>query len=279
MGVRQQRIRLKSWRMRSPLATCISAVDRSRQALFRGLVFGNNKAAVPTCQIRATIDLKTLHFKQRCDGSALLMADFDAREPSRRKLRLENRSKYAIVIKPIFPREQCAGRLPVSDAAWHCLVGRYIRRVTENEVKGFAGSIPVTDAGGGAFGSDSLDVGPRDAQRGVGRISSDARRSGPMIERGKEQGARARAKIKHAARPGLPEMGDGCFHQRFAIRPWDEDARANFESDSPEVARASDVRNGFVSEAARDQRFEDFGNNMRTEEQRFAADSQRVRKQ
>jgi len=74
-------------------------------------------------------------------------------------------------------------------------------------------------------------------------------------------------------------MGDGCFHQRFAIGPWDEDARANFESDRPEVARTGDVRNGFVSEAARDQRFEDFGNNMRTEEQRFAADSQRVRKQ
>jgi hypothetical protein len=52
LGVKKRRIRLKSWQMRSPLDGGISAVERSRQALFER----NNQTTVSAGQIDAAID-------------------------------------------------------------------------------------------------------------------------------------------------------------------------------------------------------------------------------
>ena len=103
----------------------------------------------------------------------------------------------------------------------------------------------------------------------------------PLGQRGEQQRPRPGAEIEDRRGRAAGEMRDRRLDQRLAVGPRDQRAGADRKTDRPEIARAGDVGDRFVRQAALDQRGEAAGHGIVEvpEQQLLAGDAERVRHQ
>ena len=158
-----------------------------------------------------------------------------------------------------------------------------IRRIGEDQIERALHPLPpVADPELGAIRhAEAPGVGAGIIERLLRCVHPQSACFGPLIERGEQQRAWAGAEIEDRRGCALVEMLDRGFDQRLAVGTRDEGARSDLQLDRPEGARAGDVGDGLVSQAALEERFEGLGCGIVevAEEQVTTGDAEGVRHQ